>query len=315
MRRMTSWTKPFLPEPESYSLIPPSPRSPAARAGGFALDERELQGSCHALASGSGAARRRVSNRACAPATPALDTSLRSPARLQPSCVSALWSQTAPGGATRACLQRACEGSSSAFPAPRRPDTQELRSEVPSTSAGGRRTRRTSRNIAAFSVRESIRRTPSVKQRGAAARARKPWNPRRSRASLPRAARSPSPSTLARRAPAASEPTPLRHARGAGLRIPCHREMRSCVGVAAILTVASANHRRHRRIRAPRRTLRHPGFRGIVAPCFGQSGRRAGARDSRGACASGARARSRARRAARGSGTARRRGRGSCACR
>lgn len=57
------------------------------------------------------------------------------------------------------------------------------------------------------------------------------------------------------RAAAPAQPPPR-------LRVPCRPAMRSCSGVAAILTVASAHQRRDRRIRAPRRTLRHPGRRG-----------------------------------------------------
>jgi hypothetical protein len=68
-------------------------------------------------------------------------SNLRSAARCGCSRVasSAPGSQKAPGRTPRARLRRACEGSSSAFPAPRRSDTVTLRSVVPPTSAGGRR--------------------------------------------------------------------------------------------------------------------------------------------------------------------------------
>jgi hypothetical protein len=224
------------------------------------------------------------------------------------AAVSALWSQKAPAGATRARLQRACEGSSSAFPAPRCTDTETLRSEVPPTSAGGRRSAE-HREISQFSaLPKSIRRPPSVKQTDPAARRASPgihgalacWPSARSSG----AARA----VAARVLRAQARNARRRAATRARLHIPCHRVMRCCVGVAAILTVASAIHRPRLRNPAPRRTLRHLPGRGIERPVLGNPDA-GSARGFTGTCASAEpptwasaeRARSPARRASPGS--------------
>ena len=126
----------------------------------------------------------------------------------------------------------------------------------------GPKKRRTPRNIGAFSARKIYQTAPLCQAEAPGSSARKPWIPRRSGARA--RARKPAPAR-----PASARNARRRAATAARLHIPCHRVMRCCVGVAAILTFASAIHRRPRRIPAPRRTLRHPEERGIPCPVLG----------------------------------------------
>ena len=305
MRRMTSWTKPFLPEPESYSLIPPSPHSPATRAGGHASGERELQGSCHAsqsigacgAAHADPVARAGIRRRACA--------------RLQPSCVSCA---LVADGARRARRGLACSARARALhpdsPRPADPTAKELRREVPSTSTTGARKRAEHREISQLSAfGESIRRTPSVKQRGAAARGASHRNPRRSRASLP-ARRSPAAHARAARAGERARSRCAAGTRALAFRV-AHplpprdailpgscRNFDACVGGPPTPATDSED---------PAELCGTPGIPGNAASLFWAIRTPAGVR-AQGGVASGARARSRARRPARRSGTARRRG-------
>ncbi len=126
----------------------------------------------------------------------------------------------------------------------------------------GPKKRRTPRNIAAFGTRKIYQSAPLCQAEAPGSSPRKPSIPRRSRvrAGAPRVRGD------ARRAFGWN--ARRRAATGARLHIPCHRVMRCCTGVAAILTIASA-HRRAPRIPAPRRTLRHPEKRGITRPVLG----------------------------------------------
>lgn len=189
--------------------------------------------------------------------------------RLQPSCVfCALVAESARGsdaGSRTArvrgliiCIPRA--------PLTRHGNTAERSS---TDLSRGPKKRRTPRNIAAFSTAKIYQTAPPCQAERPGSSARKPRIPRRSRARARTqhacaAARAPECPLrvlrwIARRSAAAR----------ARLHIPCRRVMRCCVGVAAILTVASAIHRAARRNPAPRRTLRHPEKRGIARPVLG----------------------------------------------
>jgi hypothetical protein len=207
-----------------------------------------------------------------------------------PAASSALGSQKTPGGTTRARLQRACEGSPSAFPAPRRSDTVTLRSVVPPTSAGGRRSAE-HREISQLSaLRKSIRRACPVKQSRPAARRASSGIHGALAARTPRGAPTPAGvrhthptrpgaelSLVRRDADAVAHPLPPRDAM---LRRSC-RNFDACVGDPPT----------PRRIPAPRRTLRHPEARGIIRPDLGKPDAERACRFTE-TCASGTRARS-----------------------
>lgn len=225
--------------------------------------------SCKAHATHLRHAPAKRSSRARAPAAPPSDTSLRCASRLQPSCVfCALVAESAgvsdagsPTARVRGliiCIPRA--------PLTRHGNTAERSS---TDLSRGPKKRRTPRNIAAFGAPKIYQTAPHCQAERSGSSARKPRIPRRSRvrACARRAGAGPH---AAKFAPRALRWIARRSAAArARLHIPCRRVMRCCVGVAAILTVASAIHRGARRIPAPRRTLRHPEKRGIARPVLG----------------------------------------------
>ena len=184
----------------------------------------------------------------------------------------------APAGATRARLQRACESSSSRFPAPRRPDTRKLRSEVPTASQAGAENTPNIAKYRSFQRFASLSDGPPLSSCGA--RQLAPQAVESTAISRFAAGAASRAQTRARGAAPASRARPRGSSRAAALRAvarplpPARCDLAS--GVAAILTVASADHRRGRRIRGTPPNFAAPRSARNRAPCFGQSAAGAG---------------------------------------
>ncbi len=220
---------------------------------------------------------------------------LRCAVRLQSACVFCAWIAESARENAAGSLAARVRGLFICIPrAP--PIRHRDAAERSSTNLSrGPKKRRTPRNNAAFSVRKIYQTGLPCQAEAAGSSPRKPWNPRRSRVAHPtrcaRAApacatriRSPGRELPAARhdADAVAHPLPPRDAM---LRRSC-RNFDACVGDPPT----------PRRIRAPRRTLRHPQRRGIVRPDLGNpdAERACGFRET---WASGFRARSPGRRA------------------
>jgi hypothetical protein len=214
---------------------------------------------------------RRAPSRARVRAPVALpsDTSLRCAVKLQSSCVFCALVAESARGSDAGSLTARVRGLFICIP---RAPLHRYRNTAERSSTDlsrGPKKHRTPRNIAAFSAPEIYQTAPLCQAERSGSSACKPRNPRRSRLRARARARA-----AVRTVGAHAQRARARNARRFAatrprLHIPCHRVMRCCVGVAAILTVASAIHRPGLRIPAPRRTLRHPPGRGIERPVLG----------------------------------------------
>ena len=241
---------------------------PAGRAGGHASSERELQGSCHARTSRPGCVRELRRTRAKSPAPGIRRTGRR---RCNPAACHALAARARP----RERRGLACSAPARArhldSPRPADPTPGSCGAKFQRPQAGGPKTRRTSRNIAAFSVSRVYQTDPLCQAAARGSSRRKPWNPRRSRALPPaRRRRADTRGWRSAERPARSRSAPPRSA-PARLRIPCRPAMRCCVGSCRNFDACVGRPPTRPTNRGAPPNFAAPGPARNASPCFGQS--------------------------------------------